>query len=168
MAGKTRSKPGGRAAGGGKPGGHSGKSAEKRQRPVTAAPAPATRKPIPWGSPAGLAGVVGALLGVATTVHGIMVIQQQVLPVVYWIFVMLLGPLLTVVSWQMLRRSRAGWAFFIGITAPMFLATFFGSARIREETGAPWVGALLPALVFGALCILAALDSAQFEGDEEP
>jgi|GEM_PF-3879836 len=148
-------------------------------RPATSSPLPAARpaQPASAGSPAGLAGIVGIGVGLLLFVHGVTTAFGSGLDrVSYWLGVLCVGPVLVLSSWLMLRGLRVGWAFFVGITGPAALATFFGAPTIRKAVTASmsegssatlhWLLALVPMLVFSAMCVLASVDHARFEDSE--
>ena len=123
------------------------------------------RERLALGSPAGVAAVAGAVLGLAITLHGITSAATGFLGIGYWIGVLLAGPSLTLLSVLTLRRQRVAWAFFVGMTSTGCVALAFASAPIRHGFDVPWIAAMAPALVLGALCVLASLDHEQFTTD---
>ena len=104
------------------------------------------------------AAYVAVLAGLVLIFRGVdLIVTQRSPSLPYSLGLIVIGGLEMGLSYYVLEASRASWAFLTSLNGTLFVVGLFGSPKIRDALDVHMGLALLPCLVFGTICLLAAM-----------
>lgn len=115
------------------------------------------RPSLPPASLARWAAYLAVLMGAALLLHGLQTFFDEVPPPrPYSTALCVIGLLEAGLSWLVLRVNRPAWSFLVSLNGTMFVVFLFAATKIRDQFEIALALALLPSLLFGAVCMLTA------------
>jgi len=83
-------------------------------------------------------------------------------PLPYSTALLIVGLLEMLLSYYVFQANRASWAFLTSLNGTLFVVSLFGAPKLRDMLAVDMSLALLPALVFGTVCLLSAFAHEDF------
>jgi hypothetical protein len=135
------------------------------QAPAKEGPRERPRRRLASGSPARLSAYAAAVIGVGLAGYGVHVMTAGA-PLPYAIALQIVGLTQIALSWLVLARNRIAWSFAVSLTGTIAVVLLFAGPKLRDMFEIPLAAALIPSLVFAALCTGFAVAGAEFGAEE--